>query len=39
MAGYPVSCGYMGRVGANWMLFATESEYYEYLEDDCNDQS
>lgn len=33
MYGYYVSCGFMGRVGTRWMLFATETEYREYLEE------
>jgi hypothetical protein len=33
MYGYYVSSGYMGQVGTQWMLFATEAEYKEYLED------
>jgi hypothetical protein len=31
MKGYVTSAGYMGLVGGHWMLFATESDYYEYL--------
>lgn len=31
--GYYTSYGYMGLVGDGWILFATESEYYEYLDD------
>lgn len=31
MKGYPVSYGYMGYVNGNWMLFATEAEYIEYM--------
>lgn len=30
--GYLTPFGYMGLVGKRWMLFATETEYYEYLE-------
>ncbi len=33
MKGYQVSNGYMGFVENGYMLFATEEEYYEYLED------
>ena len=29
--GYPVSNGYFGLVDGDYMLFATEGEYYEYL--------
>lgn len=31
MFGYSISCGYKGMVYGKWMLFATESEYYEYM--------
>lgn len=31
MNGYYTDYGYMGYVGGEWMLFATEDEYYEYL--------
>ena len=33
MKGYPVQAGYMGYVPFldRWMLFATESDYQEYL--------
>lgn len=31
MNGYFTPYGYMGLVNAKWMLFATETEYYEYL--------
>lgn len=31
MKGYPVPSGYMGLVNGSYMLFATESDYYEYL--------
>lgn len=34
MYGYTVSCGYMGLVDGRWMLFATENEYREYLEEE-----
>lgn len=30
--GYIVSNGYMGYVNGNYMLFASESDYKEYLE-------
>lgn len=33
MKGYITSTGYMGLVAGQWMLFASESDYYEYLED------
>lgn len=32
MDGYYTSCGYMGLVNGNWMLFATDREYCEYIE-------
>lgn len=38
MAGYSVPYGFMGLVGERWILFATESDYHEYLEDNANDQ-
>lgn len=31
MRGYVTSFGYMGLVVDKWMLFSSESEYYEYL--------
>lgn len=31
--GFYTSYGFMGLVGEEWMLFATDEEYYEYLED------
>lgn len=34
MNGYHTDFGYMGLVNGEWMLFATEAEYYEYLEED-----
>ena len=33
MKGYQVSNGFMGFVAESYMLFATEEEYYEYLEE------
>lgn len=33
MYGYPISCGYKGLVDGKWMLFATEAEYREYIEE------
>ncbi len=33
MKGYQVSNGFMGLVDESYMLFATEEEYYEYLEE------
>jgi hypothetical protein len=33
MKGYTVHNGYMGYIGGNYQLFATESEYREYFED------
>lgn len=29
--GYHVPAGYMGWVVDRWMLFATESDYYDYM--------
>ena len=31
MKGYVTSAGYMGLVDGQWILFATESDYLEYL--------
>lgn len=33
--GYYINYGYMGYVNGDWMLFATEDEYFEYLEEDA----
>lgn len=33
MKGYPTSMGYMGLVNGAYILFASEEEYREYLED------
>lgn len=33
MYGYVVDSGYMGLVNGEFMLFATEQDYKEYLED------
>lgn len=33
MKGYSVESGYMGFVGGHYMLFASEFDYREYLED------
>ena len=33
MKGYQGSNGFMGLVDESYMLFATEEEYYEYLEE------
>ncbi len=33
MNGYFVANGFMGLVEGKYMLFASESDYYEYLED------
>lgn len=38
MKGYPTSYGYIGKVGSRLMLFATETEYYEYLEENEHDE-
>ncbi len=32
MKGYFVSSGYMGMVNGNYMLFASEEDYLDYLE-------
>ena len=31
MYGYYTASGYMGYIRGKWMLFATESEYFEYM--------
>jgi hypothetical protein len=31
MKGYAVANGYMGLVDGDYMLFATEDEYYDYI--------
>lgn len=33
MKGYPVPYGYMGYVNGQYLLFATETEYIEYITD------
>ena len=33
--GFYVPFGYMGLVEGHYILFATEDEYYEYLEERC----
>jgi len=33
MKGYNVEGGYMGLVNGRYMLFATEADYREYMED------
>ena len=33
MDGYYTSYGYMGLVNGEYMLFATDTDYYEYLTD------
>lgn len=35
MTGYYTSYGYMELVNGGWMLFATEAEYCEYLEEEA----
>jgi len=34
MQGYYTSVGYMGLVNGEYMLFATDTDYYEYMTDD-----
>lgn len=34
MKGYVTASGYMGLVGEEYMLFASEGDYLEYLESD-----
>lgn len=33
MKGYFTKFGYLGYADGKWMLFATESDYYDYVED------
>ena len=33
MRGYYTNKGYYGRVGGRYMLFASESDYYEFMAD------
>lgn len=33
MKGYPTEAGYMGYVQGTYMLFASERDYREYMED------
>lgn len=33
MCGYFTPYGYKGLVNSEWMLFATETDYYEYLQE------
>ena len=33
MKGYVIEAGYMGYVEGRYMLFASEEEYYDYMED------
>lgn len=39
MHGYFVPFGYRGLVNGKWMLFATETEYHEYMEELSNEQT
>ncbi len=36
MYGYFVEEGYKGLVGGKWMLFPTETEYYEYMSENID---
>ena len=38
MPGFYVQSGYVGIVDGKRMLFATETDYFEHLEDDANDE-
>ena len=33
MKGYETAAGYMGYVNGSYMLFASEEDYWEYMED------
>ena len=35
MYGYPIPSGYKGLVNRQWMLFATEDEYVEYMKENA----
>lgn len=35
--GYVIGCGYMGWIGEKYMLFATEGDYLEYIDDLLNE--
>jgi hypothetical protein len=35
MQGYYTPSGYKGLVGGQWMMFPTEAEYAEYMEEMC----
>ena len=37
MKGYYTSSGYYGQVGGKYILFASEQDYYEYMEDIARD--
>lgn len=34
MKGYPIDYGYMGYVEGRYVLFASEADYYEYVQAD-----
>lgn len=34
MRGYNVPDGYVGEVNGTWMLFASEADYVEYMEEE-----
>ena len=37
MKGYYISDGYMGFVENGYILFASETDYYDYMEEETND--
>lgn len=37
MYGYLVSSGYKGWANGKWILFSTETEYYEYMKEMCHE--
>lgn len=37
MKGYYTSTGYMGWTGSKYMLFASESDYVDYMKGDTNE--
>lgn len=37
MGGYFIGYGYRGLVHGKWLLFASDTEYFEYLQEDLED--
>lgn len=38
MKGYYIDCGYMGYISGRYMLFASESDYIEYVKEINSDE-